>query len=473
MERDYIVEEINYDKRDPKAILAYAKRLIGKSFQEVIEDDEANSNSDRGKEDKRNKGNLGQILEERYFHYACNNDSNPDFEEAGVELKVSCFKENSKGQLVAKERVPLTKIDYYKIVDEEFETSHLWHKCKQILFVYYMYQKEIPRRLDYKINYVELFTPSQQDFMIIKHDFDVIADKVRAGLAHELSEGDTLYLGACTKAQSSADRTKQPFSAELAKPRAFSYKNSYMTYVLNNYIIPSHEKAESIVKDQVVNSFEDYVVEKIKAYSGSTTEELCDRFNLSFEKKPKNLEALLAYRILGIKGNKAEEFEKANIVVKTIRIGKNNKIKENMSFPAFKFTELVKETWETSTFGNYLEETRFLFVVYKFDNDGNLRLKGCQFWHIPYKDLQEDVRNVWERTVKVIQDGLEITIDSRGNRKNNLPNASENRVSHVRPHGQNAADTYPLPGGKEYTKQCFWLNNSYICSQLKDEFFVD
>lgn len=31
---------------------------------------------------------------------------------------------------------------------------------------------------------------------------------------------------------------KQPFSDELAKPRAFAFKNSYMTYVLNNYIIP-------------------------------------------------------------------------------------------------------------------------------------------------------------------------------------------------------------------------------------------
>lgn len=31
---------------------------------------------------------------------------------------------------------------------------------------------------------------------------------------------------------------------------------------------------------------------------------------------------MLAYRMLGIKGNHAEEFEKANVVVKTIRIEK-------------------------------------------------------------------------------------------------------------------------------------------------------
>lgn len=59
--------------------------------------------------------------------------------------------------------------------------------------------------------------------------------------------------------------------------------------------------------------------------------------------------------------------EKANVVVKTIRVEENNKIKENMSFPTFKFKELVNEDWDNSTFGNYLRETRFLFVVYKFD----------------------------------------------------------------------------------------------------------
>lgn len=192
------------------------------------------------------------------------------------------------------------------------------------------------------------------------------------------------------------------------------------------------------------------------------------KFDIDISRKPKNLEAMIAYRILGIRGNHAEEFVKANIVVKTIRIEKNGKIKENMSFPAFKFKELVKEEWDDSTFGNYLRETRFLFVVYKFDKDGILRLRGCQFWNIPYEDLENDVRNVWERTVQVLKDGLRFKVIN-GKRYNNFPKASENRVSHVRPHAQNSSDTYELPDGRQYPKQCFWLNNSYILSQIKVE----
>jgi len=254
--------------------------------------------------------------------------------------------------------------------------------------------------------------------------------------------------------------------------RAFAFKNSYMTYVLNNYIIPGKNTYEPIIKGTAEESFEDYVVGKIDAYCDWSVIDLCNTFHIEYQKKPKNLEAMLAYRMLGIKGNHAEEFEKANVVVKTIRIEKNNKIKENMSFPTFKFKELVEEDWEDSAFGNYLRETRFLFVVYKFDQQDELRLKGCQFWNIPYDDLEGNVKAVWEKTQRVLREGLQIE-KRNGKNYNNFPKSSENPVCHVRPHAQNSKDTYELPDGRQYPKQCFWLNNSYILSQLDKNFIED
>jgi DNA mismatch repair protein MutH len=477
MMMDYYVE---YDKGDPLSIEAFSQRLIGKSFRDIIVEDEARQSpmilheaiSSYGVSDvtetKRNKGNLGQIIEEKFFHYACNSDSRPDFHEAGVELKVTPYKINKNGSLSAKERLILTMIDYYKVVDEEFEESHMWMKSRLILLVYYLYSKETQFNLDYRIGYSRLFTPPEQDVLIIKHDYEMIVKKIREGKAHELSEGDTLYLGAAPKASTSADRRKQPFSDVPAKPRAFAFKNSYMTYVLNNYIVAGKRSYEPIMTDESADSFEDFVVRKIDHFRGYSVKELCTEFDVQVEKRPKNLEAMLAYRILGIKGNHAEEFEKANVVVKTIRIGKNDKIKESMSFPTFKFKELVEEEWEDSTFGNYLRETRFLFIVYKFDKDDTLRLKGCQFWNIPYDDLEVEVRYVWEKTKQVLKDGLQVEVIN-GTNRNNFPKASENRVSHVRPHAQNAKDTYELPDGRQYPKQCFWLNNTYIYEQLNDE----
>ena len=469
---------LEYDETDPKSIEAYGKKLIGMTFQDVCDqDDMKKSNVVRETEayeikheDKKRKGGLGEIIEERYFHYPANNDARPDFDKAGVELKVTPYKQNKNGSFSAKERLILTMTDYFKVVNEEFEDSHMWQKARLILLVYYLYQKEIENRLDYKIGYVNLFTPPEEDIKIIKQDFEVIKQKIKDGKAHELSEADTLYLGAAPKAATSRNRRKQPYSDELAKPRAFSFKTSYMTYILNHYIIPGKNTYESIIKEKTEDSFEDYVIHKIEQYRDNTVHELCDKFQIPYkDKKPKNLEAMLTYRMLGIKGNHAEEFEKANIVIKTIRINKNNRIKENMSFPIFNFKELIEEEWDDSTFGNYLRETKFLFVVYKYDDNDELRLKGCQFWNIPYDDLEKEVKVVWEKTKQLIKNGLKIEVKN-GKNCSNLPKISENRVCHVRPHGRNAQDTYELPDGRRLTKQCFWLNNSYILSQLDKQF---
>lgn len=469
---------IEYDETDPLSIERYAQYLIGKTFSQICDEDEKSDSSivkglatyDQEHADKKRKGGLGEIVEERFFHYACNNDSRPDFDKAGVELKVTPYKQNRNGHMVAKERLIITMIDYFAVINERFDESHLWQKARLILLIYYLYEKEITNRLDYRIGYAKLFSPPEEDMKIIRHDYEVIVEKIREGKAHELSESDTLYLGAAPKAATSKDRRKQPFSNELAKPRAFAFKNSYMTYVLNNYVIPGKNTYETIVSDVSDVPFEKYVTDKIDEYKNYTVEQLCHKFHVEFERKPKNLEAMLAYRMLGIKGNHAEEFEKANVVVKSIRIGKNNKIKESMSFPTFKFKELITEEWETSTFGTYLSETRFLFVVYKFDENNDLHLKGCQFWNIPYYDLENDVRSVWCKTKKVLLDGLQI-VRRNGKNCNNFPAASENPVCHVRPHAQNAQDTYELPDGRLYPKQCFWLNNSYILAQLDKRFF--
>src|SRR5690606_30497619 len=146
-------------------------------------------------ENKKRKGGLGEIIEERFFHYKSNNDSRPDFDKAGVELKVTPYKINKNGSIVAKERLIITMIDYFSVINETFEESHLWQKAKLILIVYYVYQQEIESRLDYKIGYVKLITPPKQDIKIIKHDFEVIAKKIREGKAHALSESDTEYVG--------------------------------------------------------------------------------------------------------------------------------------------------------------------------------------------------------------------------------------------------------------------------------------
>lgn len=87
------------------------------------------------------------------------------------------------------------------------------------------------------------------------------------------------------------------------------------------------------------------------------------------------------------------------------------------------------------------------------------------FWNIPNKDL-EQVHIVWQKTVQTIRNGVRLTQTKQGV-TNNLPKKTENRVAHVRPHGRDGSDKLLLPDGRMMTKQCFWLNNTYIQEQIQ------
>ena len=484
-----------YDETNPLSIEKYAQKLIGKTFNEVlIEDSKQSIFISENKEDygtnhenKKHKGGLGELIEECFFHYKCNSDSNPDFDKAGVELKVTPYKINKNKSLSAKERLIITMIDYFKVVEENFENSHLWNKSKLILLVYYLYSKDIKNRLDYRINYAKLFTPQEKDLEVIKNDFEIIVNKIKCGKAHELSEGDTMYLGAATKSATSSNRRGQPFSDIPAKPRAFSFKTSYMTYVLNNFIVPNKTTYEPIIKDANElknNTFEEIIIRKINSHVGKTDEYLCKLF----DRKYNNNKAQwidLSYRMLGIKSNKAEEFEKANITVKALRVEINNKIVESSPLPSFKFKELVDETWEESNLFNYLNQQKFLFVVFKKFGDKYI-LKGAQLWNIPYNDLNTTVYEGWKNIKNIIKSGVKFVpkIDKNGKLTytNNLPNKSSNKIIHIRPHAQKSAykfndgtevgsisrDANELPDGTYMTNQSFWLNNTYILNQLDE-----
>ena len=73
-------------------------------------------------------------------------------------------------------------------------------------------------------------------FKIEKNKRNLIINKIRAGKAHEISEGDTNYLGACTKGANADSVREQPFNSIVAKQRAFCLKpaTSYVLVIFFN-----------------------------------------------------------------------------------------------------------------------------------------------------------------------------------------------------------------------------------------------
>lgn len=83
-------------------------------------------------ETKKNKGGIGQIIEEGLFHMAPNSRAEADFANLNLELKVTGIKTNVKQtSFSAKERLVLNIIDYMEEYKRTFEESSLWHKNKK------------------------------------------------------------------------------------------------------------------------------------------------------------------------------------------------------------------------------------------------------------------------------------------------------------------------------------------------------
>ena len=91
-------------------------------------------------ETKKNKGGIGQIIEEGLFHMAPNSRAEADFANLDLELKVTGIKTNVKQtSFSAKERLVLNIIDYMEEYKRTFEESSLWHKNNKILIMFYIW----------------------------------------------------------------------------------------------------------------------------------------------------------------------------------------------------------------------------------------------------------------------------------------------------------------------------------------------
>lgn len=229
-------------------------------------------------------------------------------------------------------------------------------------------------------------------------------------------------------------------------------------------------------------TLEETLKELFKNYIGKTVNELCELFSINPNSNAKQLYNMLTNKILKVESyKKIEEFNKAGIKVKSIRVDRKRKPLEHISFPKFKISELLEEdSWEESILYRHLEK-KFLFIIYsittentnKFKNtpkeekQEHLILSDIKLWSISDNDL-EKMENLWNETKKIILNGVEFIITSKG-KENNLPKINFNGVGHVRPHGKNSNDIDILPTGDTITSQCFWLNAEFIQKELYPE----
>lgn len=454
-------------------IQAISKSAIGKSIEKI-----ANEENVVISEKDLHKGGMGQLVEKYLFGIETNNDSEPDFMPAGIELKVTPYKKLKNGKLSAKERLVLNIINYIEEWKNDFRGSHFWFKNNTIQLLWYLWEPN-KKNKELKITHERLLElVKNEDLIQIEKDWNYIVNKIKEGKAHELSEADTMYLGACTKGENGQSLREQPNTSIKAKQRAFCFKSSYMTQLVRKFIGNYSDVEKILTKSNI--TFDDYIKSVTNKYIGKTEKELLEMFAIN--ENAKDRFSMIINKMFNVnKGLKnTEEFLKANIIPKTIRMEKNGKIIESISFPAFKIKEIIKETWEDSKLKEELETTKYMFFVFKKEHKDYI-FKGFKLWNMPQITIDSIIKDFWNKTINKIKNGINFKIDN-GTVYNDLPGIADNGIMHVRPHTSKSAyklnngfekgniEKYAdqLPNGEWMTKQCFWFNNTFIRDILSE-----
>ena len=461
----------SYDRKNKLSILEYSKRLLHKTLEEAI----APNTID---EKVGGKGSLGQLVQKYYFGYDINSNQEADFNEAGLELKCTPLKELAKKTLAIKERLVLTMIDYDNDYKKSFEESHVYLKCLYMLILFYLHVADTPVE-QLKFIYSVLWKIPEKDLLIMKQDYETIIGKIMEGKAHELSEGDTTYLGACRKGQK-GDREKKyhlpnGLEAEMTAPkRAFSLKPQYMRTILefaeksggqgtcNTSELVAGYGPQLVTQEELVQkTFEEILLERFIPFYGKSYSEICQMIGMK-ETNAKHKYAMASNAIItenkkrSKDANKSDEFIKSGIRLKTFRISKDNYPEEALSFENIDYLEIVKEdNWFDSRLYE-LFTSRFLFAVFKEHIENGIsvfRLERCFFWTMPQKDLVA-AEEYWADIKKhVLRDEIAPKYFYKD---------GDGKKFHVRPKAQKAANLSPTPSGTLAKKYCYWFNKSYV-----------
>ena len=165
--------------------------------------------------------------------------------------------------------------------------------------------------------------------------------------------------------------------------------------------------------------------------------------------------------------DKTQEFQKANMNLRVIRIDKNGLPKEDSPFKTYNFQELVSnDNWEESQPYQEICSKRFLFVIFKENSQGEFVLDGIKFWGFPDR-LVDEVKRVWQETRKILDEQSRI-----------------NKIVFTKIHASNSlyelepgifvgkgkeSDTDILPDGRRITKHSFWFPKRFLKDVLSGE----
>lgn len=406
----------------------------------------------------KGKGETGIALE-RFFGIPSNSRSEADFPGAGIELKVVPLIRSGNTYRV-KERTVIGMINYSELVKETWAGAQVRRKLA-ILFIYVEHLPGKPKK-DFPIRRVLLWRPSEDQERTIQRDWETVRAKVSVGFAHELTESDGRLMGPCTKARDSSTSVPQPVTifSPTAKPRAFALKPSFTLSLYRQETAPA-ETVESLMENlgiKDIDPLEARILNRFREFVGKPLGGIALELGVPLS-DGKGFAGGLIRRLAGARSTRTriKEFVETGVTTKGTRIDPTGLPYEAMSFPHFRYLELIEEDWNESTFLTQLDG--LLIVPFR----GQVRqtpAPDCRLgmpilWR-PDAEETELAESEWTMFRNLVREG----------KAKELPGEASTEMIHVRPHARDGTDTLPAPVVGPVVKKSFWLNRRFVAKLL-------
>jgi DNA mismatch repair protein MutH len=207
------------------------------------------------------------------------------------------------------------------------------------------------------------------------------------------------------------------------------------------------------------DAFEARLLERFRRFEGRVIDDIATELGVA-PSSAKSYAAMVVRRIFGADGLRSRilEFDEAGLTPRITRVDETLMPYEATSFPAFRYGELLGETWDDSDLLSRVEYMLFVPVhgQTRETPQGDCRVRTPVFWR-PTVDELDLIRREWELYRIEIEQG----------RARSLTPASRTTAIHVRPHGRDSTDTDEAPLVGEVVKKSFWLNRPFVQGILR------
>jgi DNA mismatch repair protein MutH len=324
-------------------------------------------------------------------------------------------------------------------------------KLSRILFVYYEWLPRAPLG-DLVISDVVDWEPDPEMMRVFEADWAAVQAQVLMGKAEDISESDGVALVAATKGPGGPPDRPQPQSDVLASRRAWALRPTFLKSVIERH------RATMPRVFEVATTLEQRALGLLARHVGKRISDVETTIGMA-PSKAKHRAALVVEKVVAARGGPSRrDLADVGIDLRVVQVDESMCPYEALSFPAFRYQELIREDWDESELLSRLN--RFLLVPV-VGGKGLAAVGSCVvqrpwIWAPTDREL-EGIAREWAMYRDEIESGRALSLTS----------ASRTQFIHVRPKGRTALDTDPAPGVGPVVKKCFWFNRDFVAEILR------